>query len=269
MSMKRLIATIAASTLVVLAVTNLQGAGALTVYDAGLQNWRAVGAPPLSDAAAGSFVTPAPENRPWNGGNYYQPSGAELATFRDAVYRSGPNVGVRADDYNPLLVFVTGDYQGTTDEILQWASLKWGIPTDVLRAVAVNESNWNQGEMGDLADVTAAQKYPKRARIDGDTVYESMGITQIKWRPDGSLNPGTEALRRKSTAFNADLWGANVRYYYDGYCTWCRPGYTPGQKWESVGAHYQPSPWGNQGMLDYIDRVQSILADRTWEQPDF
>jgi hypothetical protein len=271
MSMKRLIATVAASTLVVLAATNLQGAGALTVPTGDIADlsFTPVGSPPLSDSAAAALVTPAAENRPQNGGNYYQPTETELATFRNAVYRGGPNAGMRADEYNPLLVNVTGDFSGTTDEILQWAAYKWGIPPDLLRAVAVNESNWNQGEMGDPADVTIAHKYPKRARVDGDTVYESMGITQIKWRADGSLNPGTEALRRKSTAFNADLWGANVRYYYDGYCSWCRPGYTPGQLWESIGAHYDPSPWGNQGALDYIDRVKGILAARTWEQPDF
>lgn len=266
---KRLIPTIAAVLLVVLAVTGLDGAGALTGSSPGLRNWRVVGAPPLADDLAASYVQPAPENRPENGGNYYEPTAAELDTFRNAVYRSGPNAGMRADEYNPLLNFVTGAYQGTTDEILQWASIKWGIPSDVLRAVAVNESNWEQGEMGDLKDVSRAVKYPKRAQVDGNTVYESMGITQIKWRADGSLNPGTEALRRKSTAFNADLWGANVRYYYDGYCTWCGPGYAPGQEWESIGAHFDPSPWENQGMLNYIDRVKGILADQPWLQPDF
>jgi len=266
--MKRLIATIAAFAalvLIALASVDLRAAGAV---DPSLY-WRPAGSLPISDDLAASRVDPAPENRPENGGNYYEPTPAELETFRNAVFESGPNAGTPADVYNPLLVYVTGDYMGTTDEILQWAARKWGIPPDVLRAVAVNESNWYQGEMGDRRDVASSKQYPKRARVDGDTAYESMGITQIKWRPDGSLNPGTEALRRKSTAFNADLWGANVRYYYDGYCTWCRPGYAPGQPWMSVGAHFDPSPWGNQGQLDYIDRVQAILADRPWEQPDF
>jgi hypothetical protein len=29
---------------------------------------------------------------------------------------------------------VTGDYTGTTDEILQWLSCKWGIDIDMIRA---------------------------------------------------------------------------------------------------------------------------------------
>ena len=35
---------------------------------------------------------------------------------------------------------VTGNYAGTTDEIIQWAALKWGFAPDVLRAVAVIEA---------------------------------------------------------------------------------------------------------------------------------
>ena len=33
---------------------------------------------------------------------------------------------------------------GTTDEIFQWAACKWGVPDDLLRAVAVRESTWHQ-----------------------------------------------------------------------------------------------------------------------------
>jgi hypothetical protein len=82
----------------------------------------------------------------------------------------------------------------------------------VLRAVAVIESNWNQQGVGDRRDGVDASQYPPLSRIDSDCVYESLGITQVKWRPDGSLNPGAEPLRWKPTAFNADFWGASVRY---------------------------------------------------------
>ena len=111
--------------------------------------------------------------------------------------------------------------------------------------------------------------YPVLSRLDANSVYESLGLTQIKWRPDGSLNPGTEPLRWKSTAFNADYAGANIRYYFDGYCDWCGPGYEPDQEWLSVGAHYQPSPWGNDGMLSYIDHIREHWWGRPWEDPDF
>jgi hypothetical protein len=164
---------------------------------------------------------------------------------------------------------VSGGFTGTTDEILQWGAEKWGIPEDVVRAVAVTESYWRQDGMGDRRDGVNASLYPAQSRIDSDSVYESLGITQIKWRPDGSLHPGTEPLRWKTTAFNVDYWGASIRYYYDGLCSWCSAGYGPGQAWESVGAWYSPNPWQNAGMLNYITTVKGHLANRTWEQAGF
>jgi hypothetical protein len=232
--------------------------------------WRAAGAAPRSDEEAAALVTPRIENRPENAvANRYSPNAVELAAFHNAVYGAGPNAGSRADAYNPLLKHVTGDFTGTTDEIIQWAAHKWGIPDDLLRAIAVNESSWRQGARGDREDGVNALLYPVQSRLDSNTVYESLGLTQIKWRPDGSLNPGTEPLRWKSTAFNADYAGANIRYYFDGYCDWCGPGYEPDQEWLSVGAHYQPSPWGNDGMLSYIDHIREHWWGRPWEDPDF
>ena len=45
---------------------------------------------------------------------------------------------------------VTGQFTGTTTEILQWGACKWGLEEDLLRAVAVQESDWRQ----------SADKYP-------------------------------------------------------------------------------------------------------------
>jgi hypothetical protein len=233
-------------------------------------SWRAAGSPPLADAVAASLVAPRAEIRPNNyTANHYLPTDSELSAFHNAVYGAGPNAGRRADAYNPLIKYVTGRFTGTTDEIIQWGAHKWGIPEDVLRAVAVNESSWRQDAMGDREDGVNASLYPAQSRIDSDSVYESLGITQVKWRGDGSMNPGTEPLRWKSTAFNVDYWGANVSYYYDGLCSWCKPGYTAGQAWESIGAHYEPSPWLNSGMLAYIDHVKATMAARPWAQPGF
>jgi soluble lytic murein transglycosylase-like protein len=36
---------------------------------------------------------------------------------------------------------VTGNFRGTTDEIIRWAAWKWGIDEDLLRAVAARESD--------------------------------------------------------------------------------------------------------------------------------
>jgi hypothetical protein len=43
-----------------------------------------------------------------------------------------------------LLPRVSGAYTGKTDEIFQWAACKWGLPDNLLRAIAVRESTWYQ-----------------------------------------------------------------------------------------------------------------------------
>ena len=39
-----------------------------------------------------------------------------------------------------------GQFTGTTDEIFQWAACKWGLPDNLVRAIAVRESTWYQYE---------------------------------------------------------------------------------------------------------------------------
>jgi hypothetical protein len=43
-----------------------------------------------------------------------------------------------------LLPRVSGAFTGKTDEIFQWGACKWGLPDDLLRAIAVRESTWYQ-----------------------------------------------------------------------------------------------------------------------------
>jgi hypothetical protein len=234
--------------------------------------WAPVGAQPLSDQEAAMLVSPAPENRPDNAAaNSYVPSDAELAAFRSAR----DNLGRTPVEYNPLATFVTGRpglSDPSTDELIQWAAQKWGIPEDVIRAQVTTESSWRQSMLGDRRAVSSEWylQYPPQARVPGTSdVYQSMGITQVKWIPDGSVHNGTEPLRWKSTAFNLDYYAATLRYYYNGLCTWCSGGYAPGQEWLSVGGWFNPQPWENAGQLAYIARVQANLASRPWESPGF
>jgi hypothetical protein len=130
------------------------------------------------------------------------------------------------------------------------------------------ESNWRQSAVGDRRSVSASwlALYPPQALISGTSdVYQSMGIAQVKWRPDGSVGAGSEPLRWESTAFNLDYYAATIRYYYSGRCNWCTDGYEGGRAWKSLGAWFQPNPWGNAGQLSYIAKVSAALANRTWE----
>ncbi len=228
---------------------------------------------PLSDSAAAALVAPAPENRPANtAANDDMPTASQLQTFRGAVDNWGDSILVA----DPYYKYVTGHYTGTTDEIIQWAAEKWGIPADVLRAQYVQESNWKMSQLGDLATVTPAQylRYPPQARVPGtDEVYESMGISQVKWTPDGSSGAGTEPMRWESTAFNVDYQAATVRFYFDdpsnARSAWGDSTYSPGQDWNSIGGWYEPYPWLNSGQMNYIQDVQAQLAAHPWTQSNF
>ncbi|HLW94971.1 MAG TPA: hypothetical protein VKS25_06320 [Solirubrobacteraceae bacterium] len=228
---------------------------------------------PLSDAQAASDVTPEAENRPANTPeNDDMPSAAALQAFYSARNNNGQTV-VQA---NPYDADVTGHYTGTTDQIIQWAAWKWGIPADWLRAEYVQESRWNMSQLGDEASVTPTeyQEYPAASRVPGtDQVYQSMGISQIKWTPDGSVGAGTEPLRWQSTAFNVDYQAAQIRFYFDNpdslRSAWGDSTYAPGNAWDSLGGWFSPYPWLNAGQLAYVVEVQAHLAARSWAQPGF
>jgi hypothetical protein len=262
----------------------LSGVGSVTMDDFRLwplyscptpgpqKTWAAPGTRPLSDGRAAACVVHRPETRLENTTyNNYVPTDAQLKAFHSAIDDSGSP----ADQDVPTRVYVTGRpglSKPSTDDLIQWAAHKWGIPEDWIRADMAVESWWVQTDLGDRATVASNwyTLYPQRARISGTSdVYQSMGISQVKWIPDGSDETGTEPLRWKSTAFALDYYAAKIRYYYDGDCGWCGSGYSAGQAWNSVGGWYEPSPWGNSNQESYIGQVKSDLANRVWEQPGF
>ena len=184
---------------------------------------------PLSDRAAARLVTHQREDRSDNARPYtvdgvrhpapnlYVPSAGQVSAFRRARSSSGQtNV-----QFNPYYRYVDGRdglRHPSTDDLIQWAAHKWGIPEDWLRAEYVHETYWNQYFLGDSTPVSAPWygQYPAPDRVPHTlNVYQSLGITQVRWAPDGSLHPGTEPLRWLSTAFNVDYQAATVRFYYD------------------------------------------------------
>lgn len=243
---------------------------------------------PLADGAAAALVTPEPETRPDNAkaysvagagrfpsANTYVPTGAQIARFRRSRLPSG-QTAVR---FNPYLRYVDGRdgfRHPSTDELIQWAAHKWGIPEDWLRAEYVVESYWNVFQLGDEASVSAAwyQRYPPQARVPGSLkVYESLGITQVKWIPNNSIGPGTEPLRWESTAFNIDYQAATVRFFYDNpegsRSSWGDASYAPCEAWESIGGWYESYPWQNGLQAQYIAKVRNVLREHEWARSDF
>ncbi len=242
---------------------------------------------PLSDAAAASLITPERETRHYNATAYavdgrwfapvndYVPTSAQLRNFR----RSRTSAGQALLRFNPYFRYVDGRdglSSPSTDDLIQWAAQKWGIPENWLRAEFVLESYWSQFQLGDEAPVSSRWYglYPIQARIpDSHSVYQSLGITQVKWIPDGSVGAGSEPLRWESTAFNLDYQAATVRFYYDNpqgaRSSWGDASYAPCQRWNSIGGWFEPYPWDNHGQQTYVEQVRQHLAHRDWTTSSF
>src|SRR5262249_27484398 len=84
---------------------------------------------------------PRPTNR---AANYRVPTPQQIASLQPWDSHIG-----MSDQSDILRRRVTGNFTGTTDEILQWAACKWGIDPDLVRAQAEQESNWRQSMRGD------------------------------------------------------------------------------------------------------------------------
>jgi hypothetical protein len=198
---------------------------------------RSTGSGPLTDGQAAARVVrsrwePRPENKV---ANHRVPTADEIAFFR-------------AHSDLPTRWWVTGNHRGTTDEIIQWAAIKWGFSAHLFRAVAVVESWWKMSTVGDNGD--------------------SVGLFQLR-RPYHCCFP----LAAQSTAFNADYYGAILRAYYNGSQTWLNTvergrQYGPGDIWGSVGV-WASGRWYMGKSAWYVTEVRKRLHERTWLNPKF
>jgi hypothetical protein len=198
---------------------------------------------PRSDALCASLVTPRPfEPRPQNAtANHTVPtSPVAWPTVPDQTYWKRWITNRNK---------VTGNYTGTTDEILRWGACKWGLDEDTLRAVAVQESDWHESEVGDN--------------------NESFGIMQVKdHTSDGHPDLGGYPSTLRSTALNVDVYGAWIRScldgdFYDGG-DWLYGGKkVVNDFWGCVGAWFS-GDWHDQGADEYAAQVQAILARKGW-----
>jgi len=139
---------------------------------------------------------------------------------------------------------VTGNFTGTTDEIIRWGACKWGWDPDIVRAIAVQESNWKQAAIGDLGT--------------------SFGLLQIK----RTAHVGTYPSSQKSTAFNVDYTLAWLRACYDGRFGYWLPSLARGDEWGCVGTWYSGN-YRDTGAQMYITLIKRHLAEKPWSTPRF
>jgi hypothetical protein len=224
---------------------------------------------PLSDAAAAAWVARAPETRPDNfTPNHTVPTSSQLSVLT-SPRELDPAWGKAA------LTRVTGSFTGSTDEIIQWAAAKWGFPADMVRAIAVDESHWNQHDLGDAGHGVSLGLVQVKSSDYPGTCPGGPNATSLS---DPALT-ATSCLSNNDTAFDVDYKLYIQRGCQDGHNVWYRnevpskgkPAYKANQQndpWGCVGAWFSGN-WEDSGSLLYQARVQQILAARTWAQVGF
>lgn len=184
---------------------------------------------------------PRPENR---AANHSTPTQVWIPHWKGLNDRA--NSGLRPR--------INGRFTGTTDEILQWASCKWGIDTDVVRAMAVRESNWVQSLKGDYT-------FDASRCLPGDTLPcpSSFGLMQIKHYD----HPGTYPASLRDTAFNVDYALGRLRACYEGWISYFGGDYRPGDLWGCVGTHFSGA-WKDPAAKEYSADVQDFFRAKSW-----
>jgi hypothetical protein len=166
---------------------------------------------------------------------------------------------------------ISGDFTGTTSEILRWAACKWGINQNIVFAQAAVESWWNQTTLGDWGTDASACPPGHGLGADGQPgeCPQSYGILQNRYPFEQASWPGIA----DSTAMNADTAYAIWRSCYDGYETWLNnvphgSPYRAGDVWGCVGRWFA-GRWHTAAAQQYIARVKQYLRERIWTTTDF
>ena len=198
-----------------------------------------------------------------------------------------------------LLARVDGQFTGTTDEIFQWAACKWGMPDNVLRAIAVRESTWYQylvypsgrpvvdygsGDMmpprttgaGTFCDAIAGYGRDYQQDFGTDICPRTFSIAGVmswqapSWGAMRSNQNGTFPFSRDSTAFAVDYLASQLRGCYEGWESWLADvsGYAAGDLWGCIGNWYA-GEWHSDSAEEYISHVRQELTNLTWLKPDW
>ncbi|MCL5999390.1 MAG: hypothetical protein M1546_25505 [Chloroflexi bacterium] len=216
-----------------------------------------------SDAQCAAAVKPRPETMGIN--TPYNTKRGSQRLAKNFFSSSDPLANTR------IASRVTGNFVGSTDEILQWVACKWGIDEDIVRAQVAVESKWKQVNIGDWHSNPNRCPPGHAPGADGreGVCPESWGLMQVKYRFFSSAWPSA----KQSTAFNVDTAYAVWRACYEGYETWLNDvdrgqDYAAGDLWGCIGRWYS-GRWYTPAAIKYINEVQQRLAVRLWEQQSF
>jgi hypothetical protein len=218
-----------------------------------------------SESVCAGRVSPSSELRPDNNtANHNVPTAAQIGNLQPWT----PLIGMDGKS-DSLRRQITGNYTGTTDEILQWVACKWGIDVNIVRAEAVQESNWHQSQLGDY---TTTQSLCPPGAWNGSSCYQSYGILQIKYTYFKTEWP----MSQQDTAFNAEFVYGWIRNCYEGWADYLynltpSPGYASyhaGDIWGCLGFWFSGG-WYTSGAINYINIIKQDYQQKPWLQPGF
>ena len=220
---------------------------------------------PRSDVECAAAVTPTGEKRPSNTTDNNTVPSDPSAIEWGSGWHYWPKFVADRDK-------VTGDFTGTTDEIIQWAACKWGLDVNEARAEAWLESGWYMSTAPGCAG-------PEK----------SFGLFQVVAEDcNGHTVHGGYPYVADDTALGADYWGAWIRACFDGaFLDSEQPaadspagGYN-GQSIASLiaanGENYalygcvgawNTNAWYNAAAQDYINIVKQDEQSQLWLQPN-
>ena len=193
--------------------------------------------------------------------NQTTPSPAELNSFH-----SNPTFidDLPTADYQNI----DGNFTGTTDQIIRWASCKWGLDENAMRAEAWEETTppyaaWAQSQTGDWITNKSDCQAGAWNGWNGSGCWKSYGIYQAQ-----PLTWNIWPEVRDSTAFNADFRAGYQRACMNGDVKGLPNGYpgdssTDGRFWGCMGEWYSGN-WNNIGALYYISVVQEWFNSQPW-----
>lgn len=166
---------------------------------------------------------------------------------------------------------VTGNFTGTTEEIIEWGACKWGIDEDHLKAQVAKESYWDQTAAGDRTSDTNACIPGMRTPGSDGLCPESIGVMQVRYLYHQEAFVDNNSV--KSTAYNLDYALAVWRDCYEGNLTWLNnvergADYEAGDEWGCMGVWFT-GRWYVPAAYTYIDAVKDYLNQRIWETQSF
>jgi hypothetical protein len=192
----------------------------------------------------------------------------EIRPMNRPYNRVGAQPGVRAWPWRR----VTGNFTGTTGEIIQWAACKWGFSVRALRAQVAKESYWTQTNLGDWTQDPTRCAPRHGIGQDGRRGWcpESVGMMQVRapYVPY-RIASGSE----RSTAFNLDAALAVWRSCWRGDETWLNQfergrEYGPGDEWGCIGRWFS-GRWYTPPSLEYMAAVKDYYRQRIWRTEGF